>query len=101
MFSHDSRLHRDPRLGMRGTFKDMSAASHYKLFFLSRGADRDEARGDDASTAAKGAGGSAPGGAMDRAAVDSTAVSSAALDATPMFQARRSTHFPNTSTADV
>ena len=97
MFSHDSRLHRDPRLGMRGTSKDLSGASHYKIFFLSRRAARDHARADKSTGAAAEDGGER-GEAAASAEIDG-AVAVNFGDAEPMFKARRSTHF--TSTAAV
>ena len=102
MFSHDSRLHRAPRLGMRGTSKDLSGASHYKIFFLSRADESTGAAAED-------------GGERGEAAVSAEIDGAVAVnfgDAEPTFKARRSrrtsqcervrrrsTHF--TTTADV
>ena len=38
LFTHDSMVHRDPRLGMCGNAKHLGGASHYKVIWIARGA---------------------------------------------------------------
>jgi hypothetical protein len=37
LFTHDSLVHRDPRLGMCGNAKHLGGASHYKIIWIARG----------------------------------------------------------------